>query len=58
MKVKCKICDKKVNEKKMLWDVDKGKEICKKCYNKQWKEGIYRRVMPLKGNVLEGWQAE
>ena len=55
MKVKCKICDKKVNEKKMLWDVDGGKEVCKKCYNKQWKEGIYRRVMPLKCKVLEGW---
>ena len=47
--VKCKVC-----KKKMLWAVDENKEICIKCYEKQWKEGIYRRVMPLKCNVLEG----
>ena len=53
MKIRCDTCNKKVDEKEMLWAVDYNKNICRKCYEKQWKEGIYRRVMPLKCNVLD-----
>ena len=53
MRIKCEICKRRIDEEEMLWVVDYNKNICTKCYEEQWKEGIYRRVMPLKCNVLD-----
>jgi len=53
VRIKCEICKRRIDEEEMLWVVDYNKNICTKCYEEQWKEGIYRRVMPLKCNVLD-----
>jgi len=49
MKVKCEICKKRIDEEGMLWAKDEDIKICTYCYDKEWKEGRWRRVMPLGG---------
>lgn len=54
MKVKCEICKKRIEEGGMLWAKDEDINICTYCYDKEWKEGIGRLVMPLKGFSVSG----
>lgn len=53
MKVKCEICKKRIDEEGMLWAVDEDSNICRYCFDEEHKKGHWKRVMPLKCNVLD-----
>jgi len=46
MKIKCNVCKRKIDEEGMLWVVWEDRNICRKCYDRLWKEGIGMVVMP------------
>ena len=53
MKIKCDECKRKIDKEGMLWtkapldgSIWGARDICTKCYDKLWKEGIAMVAMP------------